>query len=68
MDALLVPVALFFIWRGYSTRRRTKAHSIPRVRVEVVKAHGRRQGDWITLTARAGWMVPTLHRLKQVSR
>lgn len=60
---LFVPLALFLIWREPGAHRRTKAHSIPRERRSVVKAHGRRKGDWVTVSVRAGWMVPTLTAL-----
>lgn len=62
VDALLVPLALFLLWRGYGRHRRSSAHSVPRERLEVVRAHGRRKGDW-RQTRRAGWMVPTLAAL-----
>lgn len=62
LDLLLVPVALFFIWRGHGRHRRTAAHTVPRERLEVVRAHGRRRGDWTSMR-RAGWAVPTLAAL-----
>jgi hypothetical protein len=65
LDYVLVPVALLFIWRKPGRHRRTAQHVIPRERRRVVKAHGRRKGDWVTASTTAGWMVPTLARLPE---